>query len=120
MMKAPAPMIGGMICPPELAVASTAPAKAGGKPIRFIVGIVKAPVVATLATAEPESIPKKELAITATWPGPPRIRPPPSFARSMKVLPTPVAKRTGPKITNSAISRLVMSVSNPQTPSVIR
>ena len=29
MMKATAPITGGMICPPMLAVASTAPAKAG-------------------------------------------------------------------------------------------
>ena len=33
-------MIGGMICPPVLATASTSAAKAGRKPLRFISGMV--------------------------------------------------------------------------------
>ena len=39
MTKAAAPIIGGMICPPVEAVASTPAAKCGGKPERFISGI---------------------------------------------------------------------------------
>ena len=45
MMKAAAPMIGGVICPPVELAASTAPAKCGLKPTRFIAGMVSAPVV---------------------------------------------------------------------------
>ena len=36
MIKAPAPMTGGIICPPLLAAASAAPAMCGLSPIRFI------------------------------------------------------------------------------------
>ena len=53
MMKAAAPITGGKIWPPQEAAASTAPANSGVYPIFFIRGIVKLPVVATLATAEP-------------------------------------------------------------------
>lgn len=120
MMKHPAPMIGGMIWPPEDAEASMAPAREGGNPSRFIVGMVKDPVVAAFATEEPESMPKKELEMTATWPAPPRSLPPVIWLISMKVFPTPVAKSTGPNSTNNAIRRLVMSVSSPHMPSLIR
>ena len=40
MMKATAPITGGMICPPIDAVASTPPAKAERNPKRFISGMV--------------------------------------------------------------------------------
>jgi len=44
MMNAAAPMTGGMIWPPVEAAASTAPAKFGVYPKRFMRGIVKVPV----------------------------------------------------------------------------
>ncbi len=44
MMKAAAPMIGGMSCPPVEAQASTAPAKGAEYPTRFMRGMVKIPV----------------------------------------------------------------------------
>ena len=57
MMNAPAPMMGGAICPPVEATASTAPASALGYFRRRMSGMVKLPVVATLATALPLTMP---------------------------------------------------------------
>ena len=57
MTKAPAPMIGGISWPPVEAAASTPAANFGGKPARFISGMVMTPVEAVLATAEPEIVP---------------------------------------------------------------
>ena len=49
---------------------------------------MKAPVVATLAAAEPETLPNIALAMVATFAPPPVVRPPPmTRARSMKVCP---------------------------------
>ena len=64
-------MIGGMICPPVDATASTAPAKGGLKPVRFIRGMEIWPVTITLATALPEIAPNRLDDTTATLPGPP-------------------------------------------------
>ena len=52
-------MIGGMICPPVEATASTAPANSGRKPVRFISGMLICPVTMTLATALPEMVPNR-------------------------------------------------------------
>ena len=57
MMKAEAPMIGGMSCPLVDAATSMAPALWAGRPIFFINGMVKAPVVTVLAIDEPETVP---------------------------------------------------------------
>src|SRR4030042_2399171 len=75
MMNAPAPIMGGMIWPPVEATASTAAAKGGRKPRRFIIGMVKAPVVTTFAEALPEMVPHMALATVATLAGPPCNRP---------------------------------------------
>ena len=75
MMKAAEAMIGGMNCPPVEPTASTAPAKCGGKPVRFINGMVKVPTAATLATALPLIMPNRDEPATATFAGPPRTRP---------------------------------------------
>ena len=72
MMKAPAPITGGMNWPPVEATDSTAPANTGRYPIFFIRGMVKDPVLTTLATAEPLMVPNKALLMTATLAGPPR------------------------------------------------
>ena len=65
-------MIGGTIWPPVEAVASTPPANAGLKPRFLIIGIVITPVPTTLATADPETVPNRELAMIAACAGPPR------------------------------------------------
>ncbi len=67
-------MIGGIKAPPELAAASTPAAMCGAKPELRIMGMVKVPVVAVLATALPESEPIKPLLSTATLAGPPVLR----------------------------------------------
>ena len=54
MMKAAAPMMGGMICPLVEAATSMAPALTAGIPILRITGMVKVPVVTTLAMDDPE------------------------------------------------------------------
>ena len=71
MMKAPAPMTGGMIWPPVEAVASTAAANSGLYLSRFISGMLKIPSTTTLATAEPEIVPKNAEEKTDTLAGPP-------------------------------------------------
>ena len=73
--KAAAPMIGGMICPPVEAAASTAPANSPGYPVDFIIGIVTEPVVTVLPTEDPETIPHRAEEITATLAGPPDADP---------------------------------------------
>ena len=50
--------------------ASTAAAKCGLKPVRFMSGIEIGPSTMTLATALPEIVPKSEDETTATLPGP--------------------------------------------------
>ena len=72
MMKATAPITGGMICPPIDEVASTPPAKAARKPKRFISGMVNWPEATTLATPEPEIVPISAEDSTQTCAGPPR------------------------------------------------
>ena len=57
------------------AAASTPPAKAGEKPIRFIKGMVMDPVETVLATAEPETDPMNPDETTAIFAGPPILRP---------------------------------------------
>ena len=69
-MKAAAPITGGMICPPVEAAASTAPAKYGLYPVFFIRGMVNAPVVTVFATELPDTDPINPLATTAVIAGP--------------------------------------------------
>ncbi len=52
--KAAAPMTGGVSWPLVEDATSTAPAFSAEKPVRFISGMVKVPVVTTLAIDEPE------------------------------------------------------------------
>ena len=72
MRKAAVPMMGGVMEPPEEAVASTAPATRGVKPERIMAGIVIGPVVSTLDTAEPDIMPMVAEDATATFAEPPR------------------------------------------------
>src|SRR3546814_17682686 len=97
-MKTPAPITGGMNWPPVEAMASMAPASWGRKPVRFMRGIVKEPVVTTLATDEPEIEPNRAEVITAILAGPPRQRPATAVPRFLQKHPAPEHHRTAPKI----------------------
>ena len=72
MMNAAAPMIGGMSWPLVEAATSIAPALIAGMPIFRITGIVKVPVVTTLAIDDPEIAPVMPDARIAALAGPPR------------------------------------------------
>ncbi len=97
MMKAPAPMMGGINWPPVDAAASTPPAMAGLYPILFIKGMVKEPVATVFATALPETDPMKPLEITAIFAGPPTRRPVRAWAKLMMKSPAPDFSRKAPK-----------------------
>src|SRR3546814_8527006 len=84
--------------PPVEAMASSPPASWGRKPVRFRRGIVKEPVVTTLATDEPEIEPNRAEVITAILAGPPRQRPATAVPRFMKKPPAPERSRKAPKI----------------------
>ena len=90
MTKAVAPMIGGIIVPPVEAQASMAPAVLARTPMRFIAGIVKAPVVRTLVIGPPLMEPNRPDEKIATLAGPPRTWPNSANARLMKNWPPPV------------------------------
>ena len=93
MMKAAAPRIGGVICPPVEATDSTAAEKRGEYPVLIIIGMVNVPEATTLAEELPEIIPNSALPMTATLAGPPRVPPARPSARSMKNCPAPVLAR---------------------------
>ena len=63
-------------------------------------GMVKVPVVTTLATDDPETRPVKPLATTADFAGPPLYLPKPAKARSIKNLPAPALSSIAPSRTN--------------------
>ena len=113
-------MIGGMICPPVELTASTEAANEGLKPIRFISGMEKAPVVITLATAEPDTDPNRPLVMQATLAGPPACLPVRAMAKSMKSLPTPMRSTIAPKIMNSTMKVAETATGMPKIPSVVR
>ena len=77
-------MTGGVNWPLVDAATSTAPALVPGKPTRFINGMVKVPVVATLAIEEPEIRPVVAEATTAALAGPPLRWPSMAKATLMK------------------------------------
>ncbi len=99
MMKAAAPMMGGVTWPPQLALASTAPAKRGENPTFFMSGIVITPVVTVLAMALPLIMPKRPELTTLTLAGPPAKRPAAMVARLTKSCPSPVSWAMMPKST---------------------
>ena len=99
-MKAAAPMMGGIICPPVEAVASVAAAICGLKPAFFMIGMVKEPEATVLATEEPEIIPCSPEAATAALAGPPVNRPAARKARSLKNWPMLVRSSTTAKKRN--------------------
>lgn len=103
MIKAAAPITGGMICPAEEEDASTPPAKDGSYPQDFIKGIVNVPVVTTLARLEPEIVPSNADATTAVLAGPPANLPVSANAKLMKSFAPPVTSRKQPKTTKLGV-----------------
>ena len=100
MMKATAPMTGGMIWPPIEDVASTAPANSGRYPKRFMSGMVNWPVVTTLATPLPLIVPIRPEEITETFAGPPWVWPTVPSARSLNRRIIPARSRKAPNRMN--------------------
>ena len=64
-----------------------------------MVGIVIVPTDMTLATADPEMVPNSAEVTTATFAGPPNVRPATRVAARMKTLPAPIAISSEPKMT---------------------
>ncbi len=100
MTNAPAPMIGGINCPPVLAADSTPAAKRAGKPARFISGIVITPVDTVLAIDDPEMVPVRPDDTTATNPGPPTTLPATALAIAITKSPAPELNRKAPNRMN--------------------
>src|SRR5690625_6792721 len=75
MIKAAAPIIGGIICPPVEAEASVPAANSGLNPDFFIIGIVNEPEATVLSTELPDTIAFIALAITTVLAFPPVKRP---------------------------------------------
>ena len=90
-----------MIWPPVEAVASTAAANAGRKPLLFMSGMVIGPSTITFATALPETVPNRLELITDTLPGPPALWPVSESAKSMNSFPVPLRSMNAPNSTNS-------------------
>ena len=97
MMKATAPITGGMIWPPIDDVASTPPAKAAGNPKRFISGIVNCPEATTFAIPDPDTVPIRAEEATQTLPGPPRDPPKMPIDNSLKKSMIPARSMNEPK-----------------------
>ena len=62
------------------------------------------PEPTVLATEEPEAMPSRALAMTATLAGPPEKRPTAQLANLMKKSATPLRSRKAPKIMNTAMN----------------
>ena len=84
-----APITGGIIWPFTDDETSIAPAFSCEKPVFFMIGIVKVPVVTVLAIEDPEIIPVIPDPKIAALAGPPLIFPTIANAKSKKYLPPP-------------------------------
>ena len=100
MINAPAPITGGINCPPVEAAASTAAANFAGKPALRINGIVMTPVETVFATEEPDTEPINPEPNTATNPGPPTKRPAAQRASSIIKSPAPDLTKKAPNRMN--------------------
>ena len=80
-----------------------APAFSFEKPVFFIIGIVKVPVVTVLAIEDPEIIPVIPDPSIAALAGPPRIFPTIAKAKSKKYFPPPAVSKSAPNKTNKNI-----------------
>ncbi len=83
-------------------------------------GIVRLPVVTTLATALPESEPMMALAMAAVLAVPPRVRPVMRDESPIRSSPPPAASSTAPKSTNRYTKSAETPSGTPQIPSVDR
>src|SRR5690606_13291704 len=118
--NAAAPMTGGVIWPMDDADASMPPAASGLIPMRFMRGMVKVPVVVTLATELPDMVPMTVLDNTAALAGPPRVLPATAMARSRKNLPAPVRSKIAPYKMNSSTNLAETPKGMPKMPSVVK
>ena len=107
-------MIGGMIWPLTEAATSMAPALTAGMPMRFITGMVKVPVVTTLAIEEPEISPVMPEARMAALAGPPRNRPTMAKARLRKYCPAPALSNIAPNRTKRKTKLTETSIGIPK------
>ena len=117
MTKAPAPIIGGISCPPVDAAASMPAAKRGLKPERIIIGIVIIPVDAVVATAEPETEPINPELMIAMWPAPPGYFPAVFLARVIMKSPAPDFSKKHPNKTNIKTKVAEIFATMPNIPS---
>ena len=103
--------------PPVEAAASTAAATWALKPIFFIMGMVKDPVITAFAVLLPEIDPISPLDRTATFAGPPRNWPATAVAKSMVNCPNPDFSRNAPNTMNRKMNVAEMPVGKPNRPS---
>ncbi len=111
-------MTGGVSWPLVELATSTAPAFSAGKPMRFISGMVKVPVVTVLAMDEPEIMPVIIDDSTAALAGPPRSAPSSAMATWMNQLPPPARSSRAPNSTKRKIIVVETPSATPKTPSV--
>ena len=114
MMKAAAPMIGGINWPLVEAATSMAPALTADMPILRITGRLKTPVVTTLAMEEPEIAPVMPDARIAALAGPPRYLPTSAKDKSRKYLPAPALSSKAPNSTNRKTKLTETSMGSPK------
>ena len=77
---------------------------------------MKAPVIMTLASAEPEAIPTREEPMTAVWAGPPRLTLPPSLPISRKKSLAPMTSSNAPNNTSRKPNSTIMPRMLPKIP----
>jgi hypothetical protein len=85
-----------------------------------MIGMVIDPVVTTSDVGLPESIPYIPDEITATFAGPPEVRPLIAAAKLKKKSPPPQAWSTVPNITNIKAYVAATRIGKPNIPSVVK
>ena len=98
MMKAAAPITGGINWPPVEPTDSIAAARYGVKPDLIMAGMVTMPTASTFDTALPEIMPNSAEPTTAILAAPPRNRHIADMARSEKKSAPPVRASTWPRM----------------------
>ena len=119
MMKAAAPMMGGITWPFVEAATSIAPALTAGMPIRRMTGMVNVPVVTTFAIDEPEIMPVMPEARIAALAGPPLNLPTRAKERARKYCPAPALSRRAPNSTNRNTKLTETLIGMPKTASPV-
>ena len=80
---------------------------------------MKEPVLTTLATTLPETMPKKALEMTAILAGPPGELPERARAESVMKSPVPLLTRKAPSSTKAKTTVAEVPMGSPKTPSVV-